>query len=110
MVFVKQSTGLGEPNPLDNWHEIYGRTFTAGGFFGVSSLPSSQQPTMTVFQTQRIYSKDIKAIQHIMRNDQLYLKPPVMRNILKSILGEGECVVSSPLPVVLNNATLPYRH
>ncbi|KAJ3852484.1 cytochrome P450 [Lentinula lateritia] len=70
-------TCLGEPNPLDNWHEIYGHTFTAGGFFG----------------TQRIYSKDIKAIQHIMRNDQLYLKPPVMQNILKSILGEGECVV-----------------
>ncbi|KAJ3930531.1 MAG: cytochrome P450 [Lentinula lateritia] len=71
------STGLGEPNPLDNWHEIYGRTFTAGGFFG----------------TQRIYSKDIKAIQHIMRNDQLYLKPPVMRNILKSILGEGTSII-----------------
>ncbi|KAJ3878890.1 cytochrome P450 [Lentinula edodes] len=68
------NTCLGEPNPLDNWHETYGPTFTAGGFFG----------------THRIYTKDIKAIQHIMRNDQIYLKPPVMRNILKSILGEGD--------------------
>ncbi|KAJ3898966.1 cytochrome P450 [Lentinula edodes] len=71
------STCLGEPNPLDNWHEIYGPTFTAGGFFG----------------TQRIYSKDIKAIQHIMRNDQIYLKPPVMQNILKGILGEGTSII-----------------
>ncbi|KAH7879993.1 cytochrome P450 [Lentinula edodes] len=78
MLLVIQSTCLGEPNPLDNWHEIYGPTFTAGGFFG----------------TQRIYSKDIKAIQHIMRNDQIYLKPPVMQNILKGILGEGDIIVA----------------
>ncbi|KAJ4475632.1 cytochrome P450 [Lentinula aciculospora] len=63
-----------KPNIMDIWHDMYGHTFAAGGFFG----------------TRRIYSMDIKVIQHIMRNDDIYVKPPVMRNLLNMILGEGE--------------------
>ncbi|KAJ3734072.1 cytochrome P450 [Lentinula guzmanii] len=72
-----KSTPLGEPTLMDEWHEMYGPTFKAGGFFG----------------GYRIYSMDIKVVQHIMRNDDIYLKPPVMRNLLNMILGEGTGVI-----------------
>ncbi|KAJ3728361.1 cytochrome P450 [Lentinula raphanica] len=67
------TTSLGEPNSTDEWHEQYGSTFKAGGFFG----------------GYRIYTKDIKAVQHIIRNSDTYHKPPVMRNLLNMILGDG---------------------
>ncbi|KAJ3740505.1 cytochrome P450 [Lentinula detonsa] len=72
-----KSTPLGEPTLMDEWHEMYGPTFKAGGFFG----------------GYRIYSMDIKVVQHIMRNDDIYSKPPVMRNLLNMILGEGTGVI-----------------
>ncbi|KAJ7271259.1 cytochrome P450 [Mycena rebaudengoi] len=59
------------------WSRQYGRTFRINGFFGLSHL----------------YTRDTKAIHHILSNSYVYQKSVMMRYNLGRIVGPGVLVV-----------------
>ncbi|PPQ88686.1 hypothetical protein CVT25_010120 [Psilocybe cyanescens] len=59
------------------WTEEYGSTITYKSYFGMS----------------RLYTTDVKAINHILMNDYVYQKTEDVRYTLRKILGDGVLVV-----------------
>jgi hypothetical protein len=45
------------------------------------------------FQTSRLFTMDLKAINHILMNNQAYQKPKGLRSLLSRLLGNGVLVV-----------------
>ncbi|KIK58322.1 hypothetical protein GYMLUDRAFT_45535 [Collybiopsis luxurians FD-317 M1] len=69
----------GETSIFDKWRELYGNTFSVKGPFG----------------KQGIVTMDTKTIQHILKNDHIYVKPPSTQGILRMMLGEAPSVLLS---------------
>ncbi|RXW20256.1 hypothetical protein EST38_g5603 [Candolleomyces aberdarensis] len=61
----------------EKWIEEYGRTISYRGLFGMN----------------RLYTTDLKAINHVLMNSYIYQKPAPARYQLGQILGEGVLVV-----------------
>ncbi|KAJ2927086.1 hypothetical protein H1R20_g10025, partial [Candolleomyces eurysporus] len=61
----------------EKWIEEYGRTISYRGLFGMN----------------RLYTTDLKAINHVLMNSYIYQKPGPARYQLGQILGEGVLVV-----------------
>ncbi len=60
------------------WLQVYGRTFSFSGFFGV----------------KRLLTSDTKAISHILMNSYHYAKPKFVRATLIATTGPGERALS----------------
>ena len=46
--------------------------------------------TYTVLlKTDRIFTTDPKALNHVLSNSEIYQKPPVIRYLLRQVVGDG---------------------
>ncbi|KAJ2913200.1 hypothetical protein MD484_g7214, partial [Candolleomyces efflorescens] len=61
----------------EQWIERYGPTMCVPGFFGVNHL----------------YTTDLKALNHVMMNSNIYQKPDFFRYYLSEVVGQGLLVV-----------------
>ncbi|KAJ7183793.1 hypothetical protein C8R46DRAFT_519464 [Mycena filopes] len=72
---LKQVIGVqaGEDGIIEGWLQQYGNTLRLHLPFGRSG----------------IYTTDMRAIQHVLSNTDIYQKPPVTRSSLSRIVGPG---------------------
>lgn len=89
---------LGEIRKAENsklheeWIEKYGKVIKYKGFFNVSCiLPSSvNTPAHLSQQTDRLYTTDMRALNHILTHSVDYQKPEMARFNLARLLGDGK--------------------
>jgi len=77
----------------EKWVNEYGSTLTYKAFFGVRPFTEKHILAYSGLQMNRLYTTDMKAINHVLMNDYIYQKPEAARYSLSLILGSGVLIV-----------------
>ncbi len=75
----------------EKWVEEYGSTIKYKAFLGVRRLAISEVGLRfdKLIKLTRLYTMDMKALNHVLMNTQVYQKPEQSRFFLSRVLGDG---------------------
>ena len=74
----------------EKWVSAYGSTLKYKTLFGVGHVPLADDIILSVLQINYLFTKDTKALTHILMKAHIYQKPEPFRYSLTQMFGEGK--------------------